>query len=392
MNEKRLAQIKARKKEIGAELRSATLEDVEKLNHETDELIKEEQELREKLDLNGKLGDPLEKPSHRADTNEYEKRGKALRGNDSVRVNDLSLSDIQQRATTIGGGDLVKPMDNQTLINAMMGVGTSLVDFVKATNCYGMSEYQVPYEVQEAEATHTEEAQDAGETDPKYKFVSIKPYKLTTYSLVTREVMKLTDVDYFSHVQAAAHKALRKKTSRLIVTSDGLAQSIFVGLVNAPAISGTYDLALSGIDAKTLRTIYLHYGTEEDVIGNGMLLLSKDDLIKFGDVRGTNEKKALYEIVPDATNPNIGTIKEGGVAVKYSLTNTVPSLDDAAADEVSMIYGVPTCYELGLFSDYEVRVSEDYEFRKGMLAVLGEVMVGGNVVVKDGFVRVKKSA
>ena len=57
-----------------------------------------------------------------------------------------------------------------------------------------------------------------------------------------------------------------------------------------------------------------------------------------------------------------------------------------------MIYGVPACYELALFSDYAITVSEDAAFRKRMIAVLGEVMIGGNVTVYDGFVRVKKGA
>ena len=57
-----------------------------------------------------------------------------------------------------------------------------------------------------------------------------------------------------------------------------------------------------------------------------------------------------------------------------------------------MYYGVPSCYEIGLFSDFTVKVSEDAAFKKRMIAVLGEVMVGGNVVVKNGFVRIKKAA
>jgi hypothetical protein len=45
---------------------------------------------------------------------------------------------------------------------------------------------------------------------------------------------------------------------------------------------------------------------------------------------------------------------------------------------------------MGIFSDFAVRVSEDYAFKRGMIAVLGDVQIGGNVVFWNGFVRAKK--
>ena len=58
----------------------------------------------------------------------------------------------------------------------------------------------------------------------------------------------------------------------------------------------------------------------------------------------------------------------------------------------TMVYGDPSCYKLGLFGDYEVNVSEDYKFAEGLLAIRGEAMVGGNVVIKNGFVIVTLAA
>ena len=149
---------------------------------------------------------------------------------------------------------------------------------------------------------------------------------------------------------------------------------------------------MSAINDKTLRNIVLNYGGDEDTLGGAVLFLNKTDLIAFGDVRGTNEKKAVYEITPDSVNTNTGIIRDGGLAVRYCLNSNITSLSETAAGSYSMFYGVPECYELGLFSDYTVRVSEDYQFAKRMLAVLGEVMIGGNVTVANGFVRVKVPA
>jgi hypothetical protein len=57
-----------------------------------------------------------------------------------------------------------------------------------------------------------------------------------------------------------------------------------------------------------------------------------------------------------------------------------------------MIVGDARNYKLGLFGNYEITVSEDYKFAEGLLAVRGEVTVGGNVTKCNGFVVVKKVA
>ena len=106
----------------------------------------------------------------------------------------------------------------------------------------------------------------------------------------------------------------------------------------------------------------------------------------------TGELKPVEpDITADASNPNTGVIKDGGLSVRYCLNSNLTGLAATATGKYAMVYGVPSCYEVGLFSDYTVRVSEDYAFQKRMLAILGEVSIGGNVTVKNGFVRVKKA-
>lgn len=56
------------------------------------------------------------------------------------------------------------------------------------------------------------------------------------------------------------------------------------------------------------------------------------------------------------------------------------------AVQKTMFYGVPTCFELDLFSDYEISVSSDFAFDKRMDTIMGDVDLGGDVVVKGGFV------
>ena len=55
-----------------------------------------------------------------------------------------------------------------------------------------------------------------------------------------------------------------------------------------------------------------------------------------------------------------------------------------------MAYGNLKNYQLAVFSDIDVKRSDDYKFKEGMIAHKGVVFVGGNVVSYKGFVRVKK--
>ena len=51
-----------------------------------------------------------------------------------------------------------------------------------------------------------------------------------------------------------------------------------------------------------------------------------------------------------------------------------------------MAYGDPMNYELGLFGPYTVRVDESVKAVERMLTILGDAMVGGNLIVDKGFV------
>ena len=97
-------------------------------------------------------------------------------------------------------------------------------------------------------------------------------------------------------------------------------------------------------------------------------------------------------MTPDADNPNTGIIKDGGLAVRYCINSSLTPIATQSGGGYSMAYGNPMGFELGVFSDYTVIVDESAALKRRMIAILGEVMMGGNVVVYDGFVRVKKQA
>ena len=51
-----------------------------------------------------------------------------------------------------------------------------------------------------------------------------------------------------------------------------------------------------------------------------------------------------------------------------------------------MLYGDPMNFEVGLFGDYTIRVDSSYKAADRLLTILGDAMVGGNLIVDKGFV------
>lgn len=304
---------------------------------------------------------------------DVEKRAKEF-----VASGRMNINNAEARAVLISSGKLATPTEVSG-INEKFNSVSSIVDLVKVTNAAGMGAYKVAYEDVDAAAAATAEGAAYNESDPTFGFVEINPEKETVISYISEEVQKQTPLDYEGKTKGAALTALRKRAAAVITTK-----------VLASALNETLEIAAIGAD--TLRKIAFNYGGDENIVGGAVLFLNKKDLIAFGDVRGTNEKKAVYEITPDTSNPNTGIIKDGGLSVKYCIDSHTTALADAEAGGKTMFYGSPDAAELALFGDYEVKVSEDYKFGDGLLAIRGSVQLGCDVVKKGGFVVVTKQA
>ena len=399
--------------------RSKVSEDINELralNEDIDNLIDELNKLKE---MYGEMDEPVEMDMDRAaneeksadseeqnrglkvvgmmetrKANEVEERAKAFASTGKLRIENN-----ETRATLLSGGQIGTP----TKVAGINEPGTqfsSIVDMVTIEDMTGIGSYKEAYIDSWQTAGAATEGTASAPTDPVFKTVQINPFLLDTLSYVSREIRKQTPLQYEEKVRQGALIALRKKVAEWIVNGNGTAAPY--GIKNAvntdssPAsMTKTLSVTSATIDDKTLRKIVFEYGNDESIGTNAVLFLNKADLIAFGDVRGTNEKGAVYEIIPDGSNPNTGVIKDGGLTVKYCLNSNLTALSSSTRGSSAiqtMVYGDPSCYKLGLFGDYEVNVSEDYKFAEGLLAIRGEAMVGGNVVIKNGFVVVTLAA
>ena len=365
----RIAEIQARLTAINAELDAAEGEALTALETESRTLLDElnglqqatqaRQQLRQQIAQGA--GAPVAAPAV-AQPSAEERAAAEFR-----QTNRMTIEAEQARALTVASGQLVQPTKVDG-INDLPGVQvSSIIDLIKVVNCTGMGSHKIAYVKDGADAApeQTEGSAATTATLAQFGFVTITPTSYAVLDFISKQAKKQTTLQYAAKVREQAMVALRRKAVEVVTAA--LRGSDLLQTVEGAAI-----------DAKTLRTIALTYGNDESVLGGAMLLLNKKDLLKFGDVRGTNEKKALYEIIPDGSG-NTGTIREGGLHVRYCIDSHIP--------EGELYYGNPQALELDLFSDYEVKVSEDFAFDKLMDTIRGDVEMGSDVTIKNGWLK-----
>lgn len=281
-----------------------------------------------------------------------------------VATGRMTISNEETRAMLVSSGKIATPTDVKGINELPNGV-SSIIDMVNVEDCTGMGSNKIAYEYEAPEGGVTVEGESYAEGETVTDFVTTTPNTITTISYLSKQVTKQTPLQYEAKVRKNALNALRKKVGKLIVDK-----------IKASAL--VVKKTITKIDEKTLRTLAFSYGGDEEVQGNAVLTINKNTLVVLGDVRGSNEKKAVYEIIPDTSNPGTGTIKDGGLTVQYVINSQV-------ADN-ELIYGQALKCELDIYSDYEVKVSEDFKFDKGMLAIRGDVEADVAVTFKDGFI------
>ena len=332
-------------------------------------------------------------------------RGNLLMKGQEVKFSALEVSKAlflsqhaAEKSVTLATGTLAQPTGAGTNIRDPLGSGVgAIIDQVYVQDLTGMSSYLEPYVISEFDASGADVATAAGTArtasgDPTFGVSKISPYELTTTSYVDRNISRLTPANYYAKVYAMAIRAMRRDTVKMIFNGDGQSTPDMYGIKNGKNMAGnpifaTVNVAEVGPDLLT--DLMFAYGGDEELGGNCRLYLNKKDLQALGKLRGTNEKRRLFDIVPDAGNPNTGTIRDGGIIVPYSISSKLTALSAStagASDIQAMVYGDPTNYELGLFGDYTVRVDESVKAVERMLTILGDAMVGGNLVVDKGFV------
>ena len=326
-----------------------------------------------------------------------EERGHALMTGQAVTFTADETRRAVMNSVTLATGTLVEPTGAGSNIRDPLGnVVSSIVDQVYVQNLTGMGSFLEPYVISEIDAKGGKVPPNAGKarttsTDPTFGVAKISPYELNVTQFVDRNISRLSPADYYGKIYNMAMRAMRRKLAALIVNGDGQASPDMFGIKNAKNVAGAAiaaDVDIAAIDENLLDTLFFKYGSDEAIGQNARLLLNKADLAAIGKLRNS-DKQRVFKINPAAGNPNIGTIEDGGNIVPYTIVSDLTALSaskQTTSPIQTMLYGDPANYELGLFGDYTVRVDDSVKAVERMVTILGDAMVGGNLIVDKGFV------
>lgn len=297
---------------------------------------------------------------------------------------------ITRAAVTTGTTGVVGPTGVSGINDAAGNAVSDFIDLMKITDATGMASYKVAYMNADAEAGARTEGQVPGESNPQFGAVELTPQLKGIISYISREIRKQSPLQYESKVNESVRRALRRILSKMAI--DKILAS---GLNTTHSVTGATGAAL--FTPNLLSDIILAYGGDEGVDGAAVLTLPKEDLKAFAAVRGKNEYLPVYSIVPDASNPSMGVIKDNnGLSCRYCLNKNVPALSTATLSSTAkkgMFYGNPQCAEMALWGGVDVNVNDGYKFGEGLLTILGEVTADADVTTPNGFVVVSaKSA
>lgn len=393
-------QLNARLKEIGASAKTAEGEVL-------DALLTEAQDIRDILDQAKKreqlqgFADSADEPQpdqgekeEKADgtVKAYDKRGKALKDGAGVRFSariatpnvKASLSVTQTAPVVHTAPDL-----NQT-VNPV----SALIDMVKAVPLQVGETYERGFvkDYGADGAGATAESAAYNDVEPSFGYVTIEKQKITAYTEEPEEMQKLPNADYDSVIEGSVSKAIRRYLSRQILIGDGSTsklKGIFYNPTKATerVIDPATDIdTITAIDDGTLDEIIYSFGGDEEVEGVATLILNKKDLKAFAKLRDKQGRK-VYTII---NRGQTGTID----GVPFVINSACAAVSDSAtaAGAYEMAYGYLQNYELAIFSDIDVRRSDDYKFKNGQTAFRASMFAGGSVAAWNGFIRVKKAA
>lgn len=365
--QERLHEIAQRKAELLTEVGKpdTTTERLAQIKTEADTLAHEEAELRSRLDLAGQLK-PQEPQDRTGAPSRLEARANTLRATGCMSMPLF----WQQRSLLVSSGSVAMPTAVATEIGELPAAMSSIVDDVEAIDATGTGSWRFPYKKTDAvAAAHAEGSAYAG-TGATYGYVDAAPADWGVLDEISEMVGRMTNVAYMTSMQSSAYLALRRYAKNAIVKA--VLDSSLLETRNSVALDATY-----------LRNVVLNFGADESVGGGTKLYLCKADLATLGAVRGTNEKKPVFEIA--FTDENNGTIKDGGLSVSFSI------LSDLTAGQ--QLYGQPRSIKLPMWGPYQIRTDNGGEyFQRGMIGIRANAQANAVLAVYHGMQLIKQAA
>lgn len=269
---------------------------------------------------------------------------------------------IEDRSVLVSSGKLALPKEVYREISGLPSVISSILDDVEVIDATGTGSWDFGYEATAAAAAAVVEGNQIGGTPGTFDKVTISPSTWGILDEVSNQVRKMTPVNYMSKVQDQAYLALRREAKAHITNA----------ILNSALAESKYSVAL---DQTFVRNVVLGYDGDESVAGGAKLYINKADLAVLGAVRGTNEKRAVFEI--EFEDENNGTIRDGAMLLRFSINSSLTA--------GVQLYGAPRTVKLLLWDNYEISTDDggDY-FKRNMIGIRGIQTAGADLTVYHG--------
>ena len=344
----RLKEIEAKRAELTKEAESAEATETRlaEIAAEAESLNKEEMEVRAKMALEIKNSTPVSVPEDSSKADEFMRTGRMV-----METRQLLSTGHIAKPTTVGG------------ISDLAATASDIVDDVHAFPLDGVGTWRAAYKKTEAVAAAVVEGQAVAGTASTYDYVDINPAEWGVLDEISKQVKKQSPLNYQAAIEDSAVIALRDYASNEIITK-------------VMASDLKEEVTGKALDKDYLRSVMLGF---RPIRGKGAckLYINQADLAVLGAVRGTNEKRALYEITFNNESNTAGTIKEGGMAVAFRILDKLPA--------GTQLYGQPGAIDMPMWGNYEVTTDEggDY-FKRSMIGIKGTQTAGADLVAYHG--------
>lgn len=351
-----MEQVESRKAEIKVEAEKDDA-DLDALNKEVDALEARAKELKDAAEKRSALIGRVN-----AGAGTVIESGKTAEVSAEERsAQEFAQSGRMETRALLSTGQIAKPT-RATGVNGLAAVADSIVDDVNAVSLTGNGSWVVGYKTKDAVAADVVDGEKIAGTGAEFGTVTINPGEWGVLDTVSNQVKKMSPLDYQGQIRDSALVALRTKAAEKIVA--------------AVEASGLAVKKVVKIDQDYLRTVVFGFRAIAGK-GNTVLYLAQEDLAALGKIRGTNEKKALYEITFDPGTTTSGTITEGGLAVRFRV------LDQLKAG--TQLYGQPGTIDMPMWDNYEIRTDEGGEyFATNQIAVRGLQTAGADLTSVAG--------
>ena len=288
-----------------------------------------------------------------------------------------SISSLLKKRSILSTGKIAKPSDVDGIDDNFQGAYGILNEF-RVMDAGQVSEIKLAYMKTRPTLAAETEGSAPAENSPSFDYVTLTPKTKNGVVYISKAIDRYTPLDYERAV-------LEEVIPAMLTDAEETAIAGFGACVDSSSNSMVQKISIQNstgaIDQDTLRTILINFIRGENVRGTPTLFLTQAQLVEFGKVRGTNEKRPLYTITFDPNNSRRGTLSEGGSMVNFVICSGI----------TKMVLGQLDGYTLALWGDYRVEVDGSYKFAEGLNTIRYEYTAAGSVRVPNCFAEITLS-